>query len=277
MNNKKNSICKHFVKNSCSQGDNCNFVHEKDICRYYFFDGVCKKDDKCKFKHTYTIIHKKVRNTENFNPSYEPSSMNILVGNSVDSTFYKTTYTLNDVVIVPNFIKDMIDKNEIYNKLLDEIKNSGLDPDKLWKLWHGDNHLIADDNLNWKEKVPTFGMIISEIEKYFHMEVKSTRFNYYQNSKDWKPFHHDAAAVKEHISKNQNFTVGISLGATRDIVFENAKNKTLISIPLLNGTAYAFSKDVNINWKHGIPQIHPDKSFDEGRISIIAWGKVELE
>jgi hypothetical protein len=181
------------------------------------------------------------------------------------------------VGILPMFIKDMSDKNEIYNKLLEEIKNSGLDPDKLWKLWHGDNHLIADDNLNWKEKVPTFGMIISEIEKYFHMEVKSTRFNYYQNSKDWKPFHHDAAAVKEHISKNQNFTVGISLGATRDIAFENAKNKTLISIPLPNGTAYAFSKDVNINWKHGIPQIHPDKSFDEGRISIIAWGKVELE
>jgi hypothetical protein len=125
--------------------------------------------------------------------------------------------------------------------------------------------------------VPTFNLIINEIENYFSMEIKTTRFNYYQNSKEWKPFHHDAAAVKEHISKNQNFTVGISFGATRDIAFENAKNKTVISIPLPNGTAYAFSRDVNVNWKHGVPQIHPDKYFDEGRISIIAWGKVELE
>lgn len=136
---------------------------------------------------------------------------------------------------------------------------------------HGDSHLIADDNLDWKEKVPTFQYILDKIASYFNVTIKNTRFNLYKDSNDWKPYHHDAAAVKEHISKVQNFTVGISLGATREISFEHVKSKTIISIPLLNCTAYAFSKDVNIEWKHGVPQIHPDNAFNEGRISIIAW------
>ena len=151
-----------------------------------------------------------------------------------------------------------------------------IDIDKLWKEWHGDTHLIADDNLKWKEMCPTFNMIINEIEKYFNMEIKGTRFNLYKDSSDWKPFHHDAAAIKEHIAKIQNFTVGLSFGATRSIAFEHAKTKTTISIQLPNCTAYAFSKNINIDWKHGIPQIHPDKSFTDGRISIIAWGKVNI-
>ena len=65
-----------------------------------------------------------------------------------------------------------------------------------------------------------------------------------------------------------------------------------------NGSAYAFSRDINVNWKHGIPQIQqasgelacmtpvinqknegfqPDNYCGEGRISIIAWGMVELD
>ena len=202
--------------------------------------------------------------------------MNILVGLGNKSTFYKNIYNKNDVIIVPNFLQESYN-NEYYDKLLNEINSSGLEHDKLWKLWHGDNHLIADDNINWKEKVPSFQIIINTIEKYFNMEIKSTRFNYYKDSSDWKPYHHDAAAVKPIIAEKQNFTVGVSLGATRDISFEYALSidkKPIISIPLQNCTSYAFGNDVNSNWKHGVPQIHPDKAFNEGRISIIAWGKV---
>ena len=34
---------------------------------------------------------------------------------------------------------------------------------------------------------------------------------------------------------------------------------------------HTFSRDINIEWKHGIPQIHPDNTVSnpEGRISII--------
>ncbi len=104
------------------------------------------------------------------------------------------------------------------------------------------------------------------------MDIKATRLNWYQNSDQWKPFHHDAAAVKPHIAKKQNLTVGISFGAERDIAFEHAKTESVVSLPLPNGTVYAFGKDVNIMWKHGIPQIDPSEKNNDGRISIIAWG-----
>ena len=108
------------------------------------------------------------------------------------------------------------------------------------------------------------------------MSVKATRFNYYKDTSQWKPFHHDAAAVKPHIAKKQNWTVGVSFGAERDAAFEHVKSNTVISIPQPNGSLYAFGNKVNMDWKHGIPQIHPDKQSNSGRISIIAWGWVDM-
>ena len=264
-------ICKFFLKNICEHGDKCKFIHDKTICRNYFFEGKCKNKDKCKFQHTQTLSKRKPKNTESFTPSHVPSDMNIIVLNHNEKYIYNT----NDVIIFPNFLQED-NRNDIYNKLLNEIEKSDVDKINLWKLWHGDTHLIADDNLHWKKQVPTFQFITDKITEYFTMDIKSTRFNLYKDSNDWKPYHHDAAAIKEHIAAIQNFTVGISFGATREISFENAKTKTTISIPLQNCTLYAFSKDVNIKWKHGIPQIHHDKAHNNGRISIIAWGKIDF-
>jgi len=72
----------------------------------------------------------------------------------------------------------------------------------------------------------------------------------------------------------QNLTVGVSFGATRDISFEHATTKTKVNISLPNGLTYAFGSQVNIDWRHGIPQ-EPTK--EAGRISIIAWGWVDME
>jgi len=270
--NNKTKICKFYLKRECTHGDKCKFIHDKEACRNYFFEGICNKGENCKFKHIHTEKNKKNRhhkpkNTENFTPSHKQADMNIVVNQS------KESYSANDIVIVSNFINETTE-NEIYDNLLKEMEETNIDNDKLWKEWHGDTHLIADDNQNWKSKVPTFNMILREIEKYFNMEIRSTRFNLYKDSNDWKPFHHDAAAIKDHIAKNQNFTVGVSFGATRDVAFEHVKSKTVISVPLVNCTVYAFARNINIEWKHGIPQIHPDKAFNNGRISIIAWGKI---
>mgnify|MGYP005648106845 FL=1 len=118
-------------------------------------------------------------------------------------------------------------------------------------------------------------MIMDKIVDYFDMDVKATRFNWYQNSDQWKPFHHDAAAIKPHIAKKQNLTIGISFGATRDIAFQHAQDKSVVSFPMPNGSVYAFGNDVNSIWKHGIPQLPEELKSDEGRISIIAWGKAK--
>jgi hypothetical protein len=149
-------------------------------------------------------------------------------------------------------------------------------------LWHGDTHLIADDHLKWSQKnVPTFNMIIDKISKFFNMDIKATRFNFYRDNNDWKPFHHDAAAVKPDKAKTQNFTVSVSFGSTRDIAFEDALepngHRRIISIPLPNGSTYCFTRDININWKHGLLPIDPNKNIPDklGRISIIAWGYID--
>ena len=79
--------------------------------------------------------------------------------------------------------------------------------------------------------------------------------NWYRDSNEWKPFHHDAAAIKPDKVKTQNFTVAVSFGAERDAAFEHATTKTVISMPQPNGTIYTFGKDVNIIWRHGILQV----------------------
>jgi len=115
--------------------------------------------------------------------------------------------------------------------------------------------------------------ILKKIEDYFDMEIQATRFNWYENSDHWKPFHHDAAALKPNMAKKQNFTVSISFGAERDVAFEHAKNGCKISFPLSNGSAYVFTKDINKYWRHGILQL-PREDERGGRISIVAWGWV---
>lgn len=339
-NQSKSTICKFFLKNKCSHGDKCKFIHDSEVCKNYFFDEVCKRGDGCKFKHQYKLteleytdkkdeqvyikpskydknkdrnnqrrknsgaqesllvcrpngnnegadnsqnkqLQRRPKNTQNFKPSHNLLDMNILVSSDNTESFYKTIYEVNDVVIVPNFIKELSgnanDSGNVYEQLITEIGESGISETDLWKSWHGDTHFIADDNLQWKEKVPTFSKILEKIESYFHFKIKSTRLNWYKNSSDWKPYHHDAAAIKENIAKSQNFTIGVSFGHTRSIAFEHAKTHTTISIPMTDGSAYAFSRDINVNWKHGIPQINPGMYSEKGRISIIAWGLVELD
>ena len=269
MNTEKpKKICKFFVKGKCTQ-ENCPFEHLENVCKKYFFEGKCKHGTKCKFLHVQTL-KKRPKNTENFNPEHKKDDMCVKFGNSCLDTFGQDVY-VNDVILVNNFIKQNEPK-EMFGLLMKEIEVCAQENEDLWKLWHGDTHLIADDNVSWKEKVPSFQKIIDEIEKYFNLKTVSTRFNLYQNSNHWKPYHHDAAAIKPHIAAKQNTTIAISFGAVRDAAFQFNDNKCVVSFPLEDNSVYVFTKDVNINWKHGIPQLPKEQFNEEKRISIILWG-----
>lgn len=90
-------------------------------------------------------------------------------------------------------------------------------------------------------------------------------------------------------AKNQNITVGVSFGATRELAFlratsagsttENDKNNNnkpcRIYFPQTNNGVFTFGRDVNIHWKHGINALAEEEQDGKGRISIILWGKVE--
>ena len=215
------------------------------------------------------------KNTESFNPDHSEPDMRVIscyVKPGDTRTFQEVrgrNINNNDVLIVNGLFGP-----GIYDKLIAEMESCGVSPENLWKLWHGDSHTIADDKKGWKENCPTFNMVIRRIKDFFKMDVKATRFNWYKDCKNWKPLHHDAAAIKKDKMKTQNFTIGCSFGHERDVLFKHAKRKTTVSLPLQDGSVYCFAKDVNIQWRHGIPQLALEKQIDKGRISVIAWGWV---
>ena len=271
-----NSIFKALYKD-----ENVEFIHYLDneknkliatkICGVNGNKLTCEENNKTFKKDTQPKNNKKKKpkNTESFKPDHSNSDMCVKFGDSTKDSF-DDDFCVNDVILVNNFLKQS--EREVFNSLLKEIDVCAQKNPELWKLWHGDTHLIADDKINWKDDVPTFQQIILDIEKYFNFKTISTRFNLYQNSNDWKPFHHDAAAIKPHIAEKQNTTIAISFGATRETAFQFNDNKCVVSFPLKDNSVYVFGKDVNIKWKHGIPQLPEDKFNEDKRISIIMWG-----
>lgn len=204
---------------------------------------------------------KKYKNTTNFKPEHKPLDMYVRIFNR-DQIFNMTT---NNVIIIPSFCKNA---DNIYENLLAEMQNTNIN--KLWKNWHENSHKIADDSLNWKQSAPLFSSIVEELSTYLNMKVNSTRFNWYTDTSEWKPYHHDAAAIKPYIAKKQNVTVAISFGANRIASFQKTESFTTIGFELDNNSVYIFGNDVNKNWKHGILQELNIRQ--EGRISIILWG-----
>jgi hypothetical protein len=119
----------------------------------------------------------------------------------------------------------------LYYKLVEEMRSSQEAGEKNaeWISWHEGAHLITK-NPNGSE---TYKMIQEKISRYFGITMSSvgTRFNWYRDSSDWKPFHHDSAAYNRERARNQNITVGVSFGSTRELAFLNAATGTKIYFP----------------------------------------------
>ena len=289
MNN-KSKPCKFYQQGSCKfSDDECRFSHQTILPQKTQLPVQIKQNDKTRVianqikyipssdkKSESLYLHKK--NTESFEPNYNLPDMRVLVEVSKGKEKTNLSFSSRDVIVIPDLFSDQ-ENNNIHDQLLKEMDQCGVKSDRLWKLWHGDTHMIADDSTHFKNKCPTFLKVLDKIRDYFGMDIKATRFNLYRDDKDFKPFHFDAAAVKEDKAKTQNITVGISFGRTREIAFEDALeqngHRRVIHFPMPNGYTYAFTKDINMNWRHGVPAIPPDQQSDSSRISIIAWGWVD--
>jgi hypothetical protein len=264
--------CKFYIKGKCEK-DDCKFIHEDNICRDNFF-SKCKLGDNCKFKHVNN--NNKKKNTESFKPNFSPPDMRVLFENGFGKEKYNASIQGNDVIYVSDLFKNDTD---IYQKILNEVYETSYDKEKLIIPWHENCHFIIDDNFDWKKNSPTFNFVVDKLASYFSMDVKATRCNWYKDLKDHKFMHHDGAAIKPHLAKTQNFTIGVSFGKTRELAFEVANHKdcrNTVSFPLENGSVLCFAKDVNINWRHGILPVKVDEDYkvkeEDGRISIILWG-----
>ena len=86
-------------------------------------------------------------------------------------------------------------------------------------------------------------MIQNKIATYFNINNKSvgTRLNWYRDSSDWKPFHHDSAAFNPMRARNQNITVGVSFGSTRELAFLHAETGQRIYFPQV---LYGYSSSI---------------------------------
>lgn len=283
--NPKTLICKNFMYHKCERGNGCKYIHNTKVCFHFWKNGNCKFGDECRKLHNFenlTNEHNnkrpaKKKNTECFEPMTKPVDMRIVCDNGSSKDKASVPLTTRDVLLAPNVFNDFA-PGELYQQLVKELDSCGIPPEKLLKMWHGNDkiegtHLIADDKTRWKDTCPTFKLVIDRIKEFFGMDIQATRFNWYKDTSQWKPFHFDAAAVKPEKAEVQNFTVAVSFGATRDAAFEHADTKTVVSLPQPDGWIYAFAKDTNIIWRHGILQ---DKLIrEEGRISVIAWGWVD--
>lgn len=265
--------CKFFKEDRCTFGSGCKFLHSNQN-QSNQNQSTNNNQINNKHKHKHNQRNKLVKvNTETFEPWYDKPEMRIIIATP------NVEISESDVFLLP----DLFDKNDndLYYKLLDEIDTANDDLNEIWKPWHGGTHLIADDHLKWKKQCPTFNMVIDRISSYFNMDVKATRFNLYEDLNDYKSMHFDAAAIDPKKAETQNVTIGVSFGYTRDVEFQHAKNRARVSFTLPNGMIYGFGKQVNIDWRHGIPPIKPEVIEEEnkttknlGRISIILWGKI---
>ena len=212
--------------------------------------------------------HTSGRNSASFDPSstFCRPDLRVRVGSGARATFGQEIKH-DDVILVADFVSELSDLST-YHALIDEIraKQSKGEKDADWLSWHEGCHLIS--------KAPdggeTFAKIISRICEYFAIRPSSaaTRFNWYKDSADWKPFHHDSAAFNPSRAKRQNITVGVSFGEERELAFMHASSGNLCYLPQSNGMCYAFGRDVNIKWKHGVNALPPEKQTVRSRDSV---------
>ncbi len=289
-------LCDNYYRNwvnrgegTCKYKDNCrknHFVQEQYTPKQYTPKESGQKQsvkdtnrsqdtNRSKDPNRRQDRYKKPKNTECFEPMKTPVDMRLVFDLGTEKL--TTNVTTRDVLIVPNIFADFA-PGEIHARLMSEIENCDVPKDQLLKLWHGNDkiegtHFIMNDRTRWKSQCPTFSMVIERIRTFFNMDIQATRFNWYKDTSQWKPFHHDSAYVNPEKAKVQNFTVAVSFGATRDAAFEHAKTKTVVSMPQGDGHVYCFSSDTNGIWRHGILQDIPVR--DQSRISCICWGKIE--
>ena len=274
-------VCRKFMDHRCRHGPDCRYIHDKTLCYEFWRFGNCKYGENCRKNHFVTtqlrevIVEnppkegnnhreRRVKNTESFDPCYDPPNMRVLVEYGKEKCELKLQ--TQDVVLIPDFFKN---DGSIYQKLVDEVSACGND---IFVSWHGDSHFIANDKKHFKEKCPTYLSVIEKIKNYFNMRIEATRFNWYSNDDEFKPMHFDAAGVKPEKALTQNFTVAVSFGKERVAAFEEVGSKKITGFPAPDGSCYCFTRDLNIKYRHGILAVRPENRTGEGRVSVIVWG-----
>ncbi|KAG6966432.1 hypothetical protein JG687_00004846 [Phytophthora cactorum] len=265
------TVCRTFMhKKKCTRAS-CKFVHDKQLCPHFWKTGRCKFGDECRKNHFLTLPDPNAKGEDNITAAAAPSGgeefekkkpANKPKSNKLSDNKAKADKTKEEAAP-----RDA-DKQDAEKKAKKKKKNERRQATKKNTESFVPMTKPVDLRITYD-----LGSKNDKFSTPLTSRDVATRFNWYKDTSQWKPFHFDAAAVKPHIAAIQNFTVGISFGATRDAAFEHAETKTVVSVPQPDGCVYAFSKDTNVIWRHGILRDVPVR--EEGRISVIAWGWVD--
>lgn len=285
-------VCRDFMNKKCTR-EGCHFIHDTKLCKHFWKNfnvrgqGSCKYDKNCRKNHFVTCDNqvlqpkrpdrdKKPPNTESWDPITRPYDIRLLFE---PKDHLSHSLKANEVLVATN----VFGENDIYNKLVKELSECDIPAEDLLKLWHGSRernisgtHLICNDRTSWKQKCPTFNLVIDRLVEFFKVTPKATRLNWYTDHTQFKPLHRDAAALDPEKAKKQNITIAVSFGQTRDIVFQSLTSKHVIGFPQGDGDVYTFGNDVNLHWRHGVQPGNSDADHsgrtNTGRISVIVWG-----
>jgi len=243
----KQGPCRDFKLGRCSYGDRCRFSHGNDL----------------------------QESVSSFDPTTEVVRPSMRVITLAASSRYPESVKHDDVIIVPSFFEEA-EAWDIYYDLIKEMRQSQARGERKseWIPWHEGAHLLSQN----PEGSVTYHRVLDRISEYFDVKKdnRGTRFNWYRDGSDWKPFHHDSAAFNKQRANTQNCTIGVSFGKSRELAFRHAKTEELVYIPQTNGMLFYFGRDTNIRWQHGINALPPAEQDEKGRISIILWGWCSL-
>lgn len=171
-----------------------------------------------------------------------------------------TTILDGNCIYLPNFFSESNDYSILVDLAKDLEENMGSGMVSWSKHFKYENPDFS----------PTFQNIINRMADYFDVEIYHTRLNFYKDGSDWKPFHHDSHAYGNK-SLREDFTMGASFGASRELAILHDKTEQQFRFPQNNGDIFAFTSKVNQLFQHGVPK---SKKIDIGpRFSIIVWGR----
>jgi alkylated DNA repair dioxygenase AlkB len=144
--------------------------------------------------------------------------------------------------------------------------------------WHAGRH-HAIHFQDWSRDQGNSPQILKEIatklEATFGIKASSVRVNRYRSQADYKPLHHDR---RHDVNGRPQYTVGLSIGAKRELVLVHRRTSFTVNFPLANGSVFAFGPELNDQFLHGVPiqasnpQGQLPSSSHLERLSIIAWG-----
>jgi len=121
-----------------------------------------------------------------------------------------------------------------------------------------------------------FAAIITNLLTVFDATLVDCWANLYRDGNDKTSYHHDNYQFR---GPRATMTIGLSLGCTRSLAFENVVTGDHQYVPQENGDVFAFDEPFNNFYRHAVPSSRkPSGSRISGsRISVIIWANEDLE